>query len=105
MAKMTIGPKHPIRALVQDLPTYYGSKGQFLDDLRAAFDDCDLDVVCEGVKGDEGRGNWAIRPKDNTSVCCDECAARMDAAAFDNYLVVTWYRLSADAIEFVAYVS
>jgi hypothetical protein len=105
MAKMTIGPKHPIRALVLDLKTYMDSKGRFIDAVRAAFDDCDLDVVCEGMSGDEGRGNWVIRPKDTTSVCCDECAARMDRAAFDNYLVVTWYRLSAATIEFVAYVS
>jgi len=87
------------------LKTYYDSKGRFIEKVRAAFDACDLDVDCPGMDGNEGRGNWAIRPKDTTSVCCDECAARMDAASYDNWLVVTWYRLSATTIEFVAYVS
>jgi len=105
MAKMTIGPKHPIRALVQGLPTYADSKGRFVELVCKAFDDCDLDVVCSDMDGDEGRVNWAIRPKDNTRVCCDECAARMDAASYDNWMVITWYRLSAHTIEFVAYVS
>jgi hypothetical protein len=105
MAKMTIGPKHPIRALVQNLPTYYDSKGRFVEAVRAAFDGCDLDVVCEDIAGDVGRGSWAVRPKDTTSVCCEECAARMSRNGFENWLVVTWYRLSADTIEFVTYVS
>jgi hypothetical protein len=105
MAKITIGPKHPIRTLVLDLKTYYDCKGRFVEDLCKAFDACDLDVVCSDMDGDEGRANFVIRPKDTTRVCCDECAARMDAAAYDNWLVVTWYRISAACIEFVAYVS
>jgi len=105
MAKMTIGPKHPIRALVHDLKTYQDSKGRFIEAVRAAFDDCDLDVVCHDMDGDEGRGSWVIRPKDSTSVCCEECAARMSRESYENWLVVTWYRLSAATIEFVAYVS
>lgn len=105
MSKMMIGPKHPVRALVHGLATYYDSKGAFIDAVRSAFDDCDLDVVCHDMDGREGRGSWVIRPKNSACIVCEECAACMDHASFDNWLVVTWYTMESGRIEFVAYVS
>lgn len=105
MANMTIGPKHPIRALVNDLGDYFASKGSFVETVRNIFDDCDLDIVCHDIDGDEGRGNWAIRPKNAAAVCCEECAARMDRRHFENWLVVTWYKVREGRWEFITYIS
>ena len=103
--KMKIGPKNPIRRLVHDLPDYWDSKGDFISAVSDVLDDCDLEAVWSDLDGDEGRANLTVRPKDSTRVCCDVCEAQMGRNSYDNWLVLTWYRVSANRIEIISYVS
>ena len=104
MSKMRIGASHPIRSRVLALEDYYGSKGEFISALHAAFDACDLEVNCHDMGGDDGHALWAIRPKNSANVCCEECLTRVEKSEFENRLACSWYRVSDAKIEFITYV-
>jgi hypothetical protein len=102
---MQIGPKHPIRQTVLNLPTYFENKGCAVSALRAAFDAFDLDIVFGDMAGDDGRASWVIRQKNSACFVCDCCAEKMALAEFGNWLVITWYTMESGHVELVAYVS
>ena len=120
MTKLTIGPNSPFRRAFDGLSTYYSSKGEFVSALRDALDAYndgpgkggrEVDVLCHDMDGVEGYNTWALRPKNTAHAVCECCADRAARASFENWLVVTHYRVRKagngrpDCYEFVVYVS
>ena len=105
MCKLSIKAKHPVRAAVSSLPDYF----EYLNDAVAAIR---AELSAHGLRcddfifhGSEGFTTATIRPEPNVEFVCGVCEDKLDCAAFDNVVAVSYYRLDSGRWEVIKYIS
>jgi len=102
---MRIGPKHPVRQAVCNLPTYWLTKAELLDGVVKECAKHGLEAEYQDLPGVEGYVKLKLRNENNALIICDVCAEKHDRAIFDNWAVVCYYTLPRGTVELVSYIS
>jgi hypothetical protein len=102
---MRIGPKHPVRAAICNLTTYWPNKAKLIDGVVKECRKHGLEAEYQDMSGVEGQLFLKLRPENNASVICDVCAEEHDNEVFDNWVVVSYYTMESGSVELVSYIS
>jgi hypothetical protein len=104
-AIMTITSNHPVRRAMCNLKTYWDSKAELQDAVIAACADHGVEAEATDMLGDDGYVRLKLRPACDAHIICDVCAEKHDRNIFDNWAVVSYYKMCSGRFELVAYIS
>jgi hypothetical protein len=102
---MRIGPKHPVRAAICDLTTYWPNKAELLDAVVKECAKHGIEAEYRDLSGKQGRIMLKLRPENNAPVICDVCAEKHYKDVFVNFAVVSYCTMISGRVELVSYIS
>ena len=105
MSKLTIGPKHPVRRAIANLPDYYSCLADAAWAARKVLADYDLRMDDPVWDGDSGWTNPVIRPAESDGMICECCAEKMSREGYANVVHFSYYKCREGRWEVISYIS